>query len=174
MEIFDRVFQCQNMLAAVGVDIVDHGGQCGGLSASGGSGHEDQPAFQHGDLADRICEAELFKVEFAAHADRSCHEAGTVDRFKEVHTETVLRVVNIGDVVAAGMGIFLFPRRSDQGDSEPVDLFRRDFRELHLKHFSAGTAGRDFPGGNKQVGYLVFQSEFQQCDDVFHELGLFV
>jgi hypothetical protein len=49
-DVFDGVFEGDDVLAAVGVDVFDHGGEGGGFAAAGGAGEQDDAARAFGDL----------------------------------------------------------------------------------------------------------------------------
>ncbi len=51
MQKFDGVFDGDQVIGAVGVDAVDHGGEGGGLTGTGGAGDQHQPALLFADAA---------------------------------------------------------------------------------------------------------------------------
>src|SRR5438128_9588872 len=63
MEELDRVFDGDDVLMALAVDLVDHRGQRGRLARAGGSGDEHQAARFVADLFDHSREAKLLESE---------------------------------------------------------------------------------------------------------------
>ena len=59
---FDRVFDGQDVFVALGVDLVDHGGQRGGLAGPGRPGHQHQPARLVAQLAHDGRQAQLVEA----------------------------------------------------------------------------------------------------------------
>ena len=56
---FDRIFHGHDMAGMDGVAVIDHGGEGGGLSGTGGSDYQYQSALRHGDVFDNRRQAQL-------------------------------------------------------------------------------------------------------------------
>src|SRR5258708_20965848 len=56
----DRVFDGDQVVGAVGIDAVDHGRERSGLTGTGGSGNQNQPALLFADFVDDCGEIQLF------------------------------------------------------------------------------------------------------------------
>ena len=61
INIFDRVFNGQYMAGSGLVDVVNHGCQGGGLTASGRTGNQDKSSGHFGKLSDYIGQTKLGK-----------------------------------------------------------------------------------------------------------------
>jgi hypothetical protein len=59
VQVLDRVFDGDDILPAMGVDVIDHRGQRRGLAASGRSGHEHEPSLEQGDLFQHLGKEQL-------------------------------------------------------------------------------------------------------------------
>ncbi len=59
MDIFDGIFDGDDLDALFGVDEIDHGGERGALAAAGGAGQEAQAAAREGDVAHDGWQVEL-------------------------------------------------------------------------------------------------------------------
>ena len=105
----DRVLDGEDVLLARGVDLVDHGGQRGGLAGARGPGDEHHPAGQGGHLAnDRRHAERLERLDHAGdHAERradgaalqvgvDAHAGGPRDRVAEVDLARVLELLALG------------------------------------------------------------------------------
>jgi hypothetical protein len=68
VQVFDRVFDGDDVRGAVGIDVVDHRRQRRRLAATGGTGDEHQAAFFVGDLLHHLRQAQLVEVH---HLDRN-------------------------------------------------------------------------------------------------------
>ena len=81
MHEFDRIFDGDDMIAAVLVDVIHHGGERGGLARAGGAGDHDQTAVQHAELLQHVGErgVELLKVlegeNFGRNLAEDCPDA---------------------------------------------------------------------------------------------------
>ena len=62
MQIFDGVFDGNDMVAAGAVDGVDQGGQGGGLAASGRPGDQHQPVFRERERFDRLRQPQILQA----------------------------------------------------------------------------------------------------------------
>ena len=58
---FDRIFQRDDVLFEIGVDVLDHRGQGGGLAAAGGAGDQHDAARRFGDVPDLLQQAEFLE-----------------------------------------------------------------------------------------------------------------
>src|ERR1035437_5249672 len=79
MNEFDGVFDRDDMIAAILVGIIDHGGEGGGFAGARGSGHHDQTAVKHAELLEHAGQGrvELLKVLEGEDLRRNLAEDGT-------------------------------------------------------------------------------------------------
>ncbi|MFM1944767.1 MAG: hypothetical protein RI897_3749 [Verrucomicrobiota bacterium] len=70
VDVFDGVFESDDMDGAVIVNLVEHGGESGGFAGAGGAGDEDESGFFLGGLLEDGGQAHIgergdFRIEFA-------------------------------------------------------------------------------------------------------------
>ena len=81
VQVLDGILDRQNVAAALGVDLVDHGGERGGLAAAGRAGHEHQPARALGQLFEHGRQPQLVEAADAIRDDAvdAGHRASLVE-----------------------------------------------------------------------------------------------
>ncbi len=84
---FDGVFDGEDMVMEVLVDVVDHGRQRGRLTGTGRPGHQHQTARELGDLAEDLRRIEIFEAQHST-GDGTKYRAGTARLLESVDPET--------------------------------------------------------------------------------------
>ena len=88
MDKFNRVFDRDDMTVSGPVDIVDHGGESRGFSASGRTRHQDQPLVESAEICDNGRQIQLLEGHDSCR-DHTGYNPDSVQIAEHVHTETV-------------------------------------------------------------------------------------
>ena len=88
MHELDRVFDGDDVVGTVPVDIVNHGGKRRGFTGTGRSGDEDEPFAQSAEIRDDGRQVELFKCQNVCR-DESGYDADAVEVAENIYTEAV-------------------------------------------------------------------------------------
>ncbi len=149
-----------------GVDVVDHGGQCGALAATGGAGDQHQAALFLGDLLEYLRETELVE-RLDPEGDDAEHHADRAALLEYVAAETAQPRDAVSEVDFLGVLEPLPLRRGHDG--------RRHFHQvLVIQLLIAGdpreapvdTAHRERADLQVQVRGPLVDSQLQQVVDM--------
>ncbi len=137
VEVLDRVLDGHDVLAGLGVDLVDHGGQRGGFPAAGGAGDQHEAAGLEGQLGGDRRQAQLLEGEdlegdgaegagdgAALHVDVGPEPGEVLDAEGEVDGVVLLELdlLLLGEHrVAQGLGVHRRQGGELEGDDGPVD-----------------------------------------------------
>ena len=74
MDVFNGVFQSDDVFTAVSIDIINNRAQSSGFTAAGGAGYQHQTARQHGNGTHLLRQREFVKIQRTAGTYRArCH-----------------------------------------------------------------------------------------------------
>ena len=162
VQIFDRVFQCEDVLAEVGVDVVEHGAHRGGFTVACGADDQDDAARFRTDLGEGVRQMEVGEIQFVSGADWSGDQRRSVAGGKEVDSETCFRSGRVSGVCAAGLKVELFLFRRNHALPESIELLSCDDLFAAWRDFAVAAECRWFPGGKKQIRGVAANSV---CED---------
>ena len=75
VQVFDRIFQGENMPRRIGIAVIDHGGEGRGLARTGGPDHHDQTVFLHDQIVQHPRQVQILgRRDVVAHVAE--HERG--------------------------------------------------------------------------------------------------
>ena len=128
MQIFDRVFDGDDVLGAQGIDAVDHGGKRGGFTGTGGAGGENQAALLLADLRENARKLELFDgANF--RRNHAQNHADVAALLKDVDAEAAEARDAIGHIQLGRFLEFLLLPVGHHAEGHGEHFFRRDRAE---------------------------------------------
>jgi len=104
VEILDRVFDGDDVFAAVAVDVVQHGGQGSCLAAAGRAGAEDEPALHEGDGAVAVPGVEAEKERLGVIGD-SQSDVGVFEADEGISPVAAPAVDRDGEIAPAALDV---------------------------------------------------------------------
>ena len=162
---FDGVFDGDDVIGAGGVDAVDHGGQRGRFTGTGGAGDEHQPALLFANLFDDVRQIEFFDGANLGGNDAQ-HHADVAALLKYVHTEAAQSGDAVGHIEFGGFFEFLLLAVGHHAERHGQHFFRRDAGDVGERHERAVNAQigmvADF---QMQVGRFAFYGAAQKIVD---------
>src|SRR3984957_10279390 len=129
VQIFDRVFDGDDVLGAQRVDAVDHRGECGRFTGTSGAGGENQTALLFANLRKDAREFEFFDGANLGGNDAQNH-ADVAALLEHVHTETSQAGDAVGHIEFGGFLEFLFLPVGHHAEGHGQHFFRRDARHV--------------------------------------------
>ena len=158
MQKFDGVFDRQDMFSLRLVDLVDDRTQCGGFSAAGGTGDQDQPALFPAKSLQHRRQIQFGDVQLVPRKDRPDRRRRTVGAGKEIQPEPFTGGKRPRGIRRTGMLITFFRIGTEHPAAEIVDLGSRHRYPVGRKNdVSADPVTRNFICSQKQIGCMGFQ-----------------
>ena len=167
MDKFHRVFNGDDMVGPVSVDIVDHGRQSGGFTAACRSGYQHQPFVQGAEVGDDGRQVQLFeRQDFCGN--ESGDDAHAVEVAEHVHAETVsgrqgIRQVGVVDFLEL-VDVSLWHDFECHG----FNVFGPQRFRFRENHFAVDTVSGGHIAAQMGVGCTLFQHEFQKYIYIRH------
>ena len=138
MKEFHRIFQGQDVLRKVPVQIVHHRRQRGGFSAARGAGNQDQSAGQTAQFFHSFRQIQVRGKDVTAPFQRTSSQRRTAHRVEKVEAEPEA-AKSPGGVFGSRKKIFRFTRLPEDLTAEGIDDAPRNGRA------AGGTKGAVFP-----------------------------
>lgn len=165
MHEFDRVFDGQDVLLAVLVQVVDHRRQCGGLAAAGGPGHQHQPAGRLGNLPKHFPQSQLLQALYprgnqAQHRTDAPGVPEGIDP-KPRHTRQFM-----GEIQVIAGGECLALSFAHQFMDQRLHLWPFQGRARQRANIAIDAQHRRQPGGQMQVRSAPGSAQAQEFGDV--------
>jgi len=161
------VFDGDQVVGAIGVDAVDHRGQCGGLTGTGSSGNQHQPALFFANLADDRGEVQFLRGANFCRNDAQ-HHADVAALLKDVDAEAAQARDAVRHVQFRRFLELLLLAVGHHAESHGEHFFRRDARHVGDRGEQTVNAQvgviADF---QVQVGSLVFNSATEQVINAY-------
>ncbi len=165
MQKFDRILDGNNVIGALRIDAVDHRGQRGGLTGTGGSRNQHQPALLFANLGnDRRKIQLLHRTNLGGnHAQ---HHSNVAALLKHVHTEAAQARDAVCHIQFRSFLELLFLPVGHHAERHGKHLFRRNARHIGQRGEQAVDAQigviADF---QVQVGRFVFNGATEKIVD---------
>src|SRR5580704_1017454 len=129
VQIFDRVFDGDDVLGAQRVDAVDHRGECGRFTGTSGAGGENQTALLFANLRKNAREFEFLDGTNLGGNDAQDH-ADVAALLEHVHAEASEAGDAVSHIEFGGFLEFLFLPVGHHAEGHGQHFFRRDARHV--------------------------------------------
>ena len=129
MQKLDGVFDGDQMVGAVGIDAVDHRRQRGGLTGTGGSRNQHQPALLFANFGDHGGKVQFFRGANLG-GDDAQHHADVAALLKDVDAEAAQTRNAIGHIQFRCLFELLFLAVGHHAERHGEYLFRGDARHV--------------------------------------------
>src|SRR3984957_15586211 len=183
VQIFDRVFDGDDVLGAQRIDAVDHRGERGRLTGTGGAGSENQAALLFANLRKDAREFEFLDGANLGGNDAQDH-ADVAALLEHVHAEASEAGDAVSHIEFGGFLEFLLLAIGHHAEGHGQHFFRRDARHVVervqdainakirvVADFQVQVGGAAFDGAAQEIVNIDGHSNVLGCEEVLPKLA---